>query len=945
MAARRQTAAADVAKLVDRDLTELARSGRLPVAFGVDAAVTELLALIGRGDKHPLLAGDAGVGKTALVQEAARWIVAGKTEPSLADARVVEISVATVLARGEKRAAETLEELFESLAQKPGTIVYVRDIAVAAAAEPAMPVLGRALRTGALRFVLEADPRVAEQLLRTDEALAECVHVLQINEPAPEQVRAILARVAETVEVEHAVPIDADACDLAQRLTGKFLLSQRMPRKALELVRETAAEAVAAGRERVTAADVLSRFCASTRLPRFVVDDALPLDLDRTTQFFSDRILGQQDAVAAVLRSVALLKAGLNDPRRPLGVFLFAGPTGVGKTHLAKLLAEYLFGSADRLVRLNMADYAEEGAETIPFGATWGTTPFGRRGELTRLLAGKVFAVLLLDEFEKATTAMQDRLLQLFDEGQFVNGAGETIACSNTLIVATSNVGAEAYREPPIGFSGTRSPDEMLSEVDRRIAEAFRPEFLNRFDAVCHFRPLSRTEIRKIAQREVGRVLEREGVRVRGLDVEVAPEVVDLLVERGYSPLFGARFLKREIEKTLTSALAVEIVRRPLPPGTPVRVEARPDGRVVAQVESLAPSREATAQLVLPARGAATVRRRLDRRSLQGEVESLMGRAHRIASAAGRPAMEARRAALLAQSQAPDFWDEPARAAEVLREYRARDAQLGDMERVMRACASARRLVREARTEQHLVSAARAVEEAAREVQLLEARAAAGTATGVDDVLVEIEAASETLAAQAWVRELGYMYLGWAERRGYEKFSVAEGVEPTRVLLRVSGPGVLGFLAGEAGLHRRIEEDARVGAYVRPRPWPQSEPDAEFVVLAREYRRKQGFFLERVGAEVSARDESTGRAVTLHGGGALSELRSITAALLSVAPGGAGEVRRYFLGRAPHVEDPRTGASTPRIKDVLRGELEVFIAAWVGRNSGSGSRPVDSTGG
>jgi hypothetical protein len=665
-----------------------------------------------------------------------------------------------------------------------------------------------------------------------------------------------------------------------------------------------------------------------------VVDDAVPLDLERTGHFFSDRILGQQDAVAAVLRSVALLKAGLNDPRRPLGVFLFAGPTGVGKTHLAKLLAEYLFGSADRLVRLNMADFADEGAEAVPFGATWGTTQLQRRGELTRLLEGKVFAVLLLDEFEKATRAMHDRLLQLFDEGQFVNAAGETIPCSNTLIVATSNVGAEVYREPPIGFSASRSPDELIAEVDRRITEAFRPEVLNRFDAICHFRPLTRTEIRKIAQREVGRVLEREGIRVRGLDVEVAPEVVDLLVERGYSPQFGARFLKREIEKTLTSALAVEIVRRPLPQGTPVRVETRPDGRVVAEVELIERPREVTAQLVLPARGAATVRRRLDRRSLLREVDGLSSRAQRIASAAGRPALEARRAELLAQSQAPDFWDDPERAAEVLRLYRGLDARLSDIDRVMRGCASARRLVREAKTEQHLVSAARAVEDAAREVQLLEARAAAGTSESADDALLEIEAASETQAGQGWVRELASMYLAWAERRGYEKAPIAEGTEPTRVVLRISGPGVLGYLAGESGLHRRIEDEARVAAYVRPRAWPQSESSAE-IATAREYRRKAGFFLERVGAEVSARDESTGRAVTLHGPASLSELRSVTSALLSPVALASVEVRRYFVGRAPHVEDPRTGARTPRIKDVLRGELEIFIAAWVARSSGS----------
>ncbi|HZA13092.1 MAG TPA: PCRF domain-containing protein, partial [Myxococcaceae bacterium] len=228
----------------------------------------------------------------------------------------------------------------------------------------------------------------------------------------------------------------------------------------------------------------------------------------------------------------------------------------------------------------------------------------------------------------------------------------------------------------------------------------------------------------------------------------------------------------------------------------------------------------------------------------------------------------------------------------------------------------------------------RAVEDAAREVQLLEARAAAGSSESADDALVEIEAAAETPAGQAWVRELAAMYLAWAERRGYEKASIAEGFEPTRVVLRISGPGVLGYLAGECGLHRRIEDEARVAAYVRPRSWPHSEPPAE-IVAAREYRRKPGLFLERVGAEVSARDESTGRAVTLHGAGSLGDLRAVTSALLSPVSLASVEVRRYFVGRAPHVEDPRTGARTPRIKDVLRGELEIFIAAWVARTSGA----------
>jgi ATP-dependent Clp protease ATP-binding subunit ClpA len=920
----------DSSRLVERDLTALAREGKLRPAYGLDEVVAEAVALLGRDGKHPLLAGDPGVGKTAIVQEIARRIVEGAAGEELRDARVMEISIAGILARGERRAADTLDELLERLGEVPRTIVYVRDLTVGVGG-PTMPVMIRALRAGTLRFILEADLRRAQELLRSDETMGERLHLLPIHEPAADRVRWILSRVAEVLEKEHLVPIEPQATDLAFRLSAKFLLAQKMPRKAIELLHETAAETAAAGKERVGPDDVLSRFCATTRLPRFVVDDAMPLDLSETTRFFGERILGQTDAVAAVLRSVALLKAGLNDPHRPLGVFLFAGPTGVGKTHLAKLLAEYLFGSADRLVRLNMADYPGEEDDAIPFGQPWAESLAKKRGELSHLLDGKVFAVVLLDEFEKAHARVHDRFLQLFDEGQFVNAAGETVPCNNTLIVATSNVGAEVYREHPPGFVVSKTQRELISEVDRRIGQAFRAEFLNRFDAICHFQPLTRTEIRKIAHREVGRVLEREGIRARGLDVEVAPEVVDLLVERGYSPHFGARFLQREIEKTLTSALAVEIVKRPLAPGTPVRVEARADGSVVAVAEAKAPrEREATAQLVLPRAGAGAVKRRLDKRSLLDEAEGLLRRATRIGVALGRTGLEAKRAGLLAASQAPDFWDDPGRAAAVLREYRGVDAQISDLDRVARACNFARRMVRDARGEQHLVSAARAVEEVARDVQLLEARTAAGTTSGVDEVLLEIEGAGESPAAQAWVRELSFMYLGWAERRGYEEAAVAEGQRPARVVVRIGGPGVLGFLAGESGLHRRIDEAGRVGAYVRSRRWPRGVPGS-VEVNGREVRRHAGFFVERVGVEASARDESTGRSVVLSGNLGVPELKAVAAALLDVPAGAAGEVRRYFVGRGARVEDPRTGVTTPRIKDVMRGELEPFIAAWVAR--------------
>jgi ATP-dependent Clp protease ATP-binding subunit ClpA len=934
----------DNERLIDRDLTALAREGKLPPAHGVDGPVSEVLGLLSRGGKHPLLSGDTGVGKSALVQEVARRIAGGLVGAELAQARMVEVSVSNILARSTQRqAAETFEELLAHLGRHPCCIVYIRDLPTALGG-PLAPVTVRALRTGGVRFIFETEPKRVQELLRADEALAERLHLIPLHEPPLDKARWILGRVAEELERELHLPIDPAACDLALRLVSKFLLGQRLPRKAIELLKETVTEAASASRDRVGPEDVLTRFCATTRLPRFIVDDAMPLDLEETERFFGERLLGQTDAVQAVLRSVALLKAGLNDPRRPLGVFLFAGPTGVGKTQLARLLAEYLFGSQDRIVRLNMADFPNDGDESVPFGASWAPALETKRGELTALLEGKVFTVLLLDEFEKAARSVHDRFLQLFDEGTFVNGAGESIPCNNTVIVATSNVGAEVYREPAIGFAAQRRPEELVTEVDRRIGEAFRPEFLNRFDAICHFHPLTKVEIRKIAQREVGRVLEREGIRARGLDVEVTPAVVDLLVERGYSPQFGARYLQREIEKTLTAALAVEIARRPLQPGTPVRVEARPGSRVVAVAESGPRPREETAQLALPtAKSVSLVKRRLDKKSLLTEMDRLVGRSRALSASANRPRLEERRAQLLAETQAPNLWDDAQRAASLLRAFRQVEAQVNELERLEKRSTFVRGLVREARGEAQLASVARQVEEVAREVQMAEALGAAGTTAHGDEALVDI-CASETGEGQSsWVQELATMYEGWARRRGYEAVPVAEAEEPFRVVVRIAGPGAYGYLAGEAGMHRRIEDEKRQRAYVRVHRGGPVERVDNLAVEARDVKQHEGSFVPRVKTEVTVKDESSGRELTLSGAVELDEMKDLAARVVRGQGGtSADEARRYHLGRGARVEDPRTGAGTPRVKDVLRGELDVFIAAWISRPPPSSPPPAPS---
>ncbi|MBS1152935.1 MAG: ClpA/B family protein, partial [Myxococcaceae bacterium] len=483
---------------------------------------------------------------------------------------------------------------------------------------------------------------------------------------------------------------------------------------------------------------------------------------------------------------------------------------------------------------------------------------------------------------------------------------------------------------PGMGFAGRRSDEEIIAEVDRRIAATFRPEFLNRFDGICHFRPLGRVEIRRIAQREVGRVLEREGIRARGLDVEVAPEVVDLLVEKGYSPAHGARYLQREIEKTLTSALAVEIARTPLPPGTPVKVVAH-KGRVHAIAEPKAKNgKDGVAQVQLPAASGQLAKRKLDRGALISAAEALVGRAAAVGSAFGLPELEAHRRELLAASQAPGFWDDAERAAASLRGYRAIEAQLGELDRLREICSVARRRAREAKNDVQLAAAVQALEEAGREVQLAEARLASGTAGDVDEAWLDVSAASAGAAGEAWVGELVHLYLGWAQKRRYEAKVVAEGEAPSRAVLHLAGPGVFGFLSGEKGLHRRFEGDQRIGAYVRLFK-PATPIEAGVEVEVREIKRHPGRFAEKLACEANARDEHKGRELKLTGTGERAEVERLVATLVDGQGEPGGEVRRYHLGRSPRVEDPRTGEATPRVKDVLRGEIDLFIAAWISR--------------
>ena len=376
---------------------------------------------------------------------------------------------------------------------------------------------------------------------------------LNVQEPDLGTAAKILRAWAAHYQEQSGIRFTPESLDEALHLSHRFLARTRLPRKALDLLIQV--EGLRGERTVIERSDIIERFSSVHHVPKELVDPIQPLDLSALRRNLEHQLLGQPEAVEIILRTIGLIKSGLSDMRRPFGVFLFAGPTEVGKTHAAQLLAEHLFGSRERMIRLNMADYQSEDAPQILFGNPAEYRLPSRRGVVTQRISGQPFAVLLLDEFEKAHEKVADRFLQLFDEGSFINAQGETIACRSMILIATSNVGAELYREQPAGFFSTPDVDRLSHEMERRLAQRFRLELLNRFDQIVHFRPLSRADVRSIAARELESLKERIGFKRTGMDLEIDDTVLDWLAVHGYDPRFGARFLRRTLERDVTSLL------------------------------------------------------------------------------------------------------------------------------------------------------------------------------------------------------------------------------------------------------------------------------------------------------------------------------------------------------------------------------------------------------
>ena len=308
---------------------------------------------------------------------------------------------------------------------------------------------------------------------------------------------------------------------------------------------------------------MLTTLAASSGLPLALLDAAAPLPLDAVKAFFTERVLEQPEAVDCIVERIAMIKAGVTDPSRPLGVFLFVGPTGTGKTEIAKTLAEFLFGSADRLIRVDMSEYQSPEAFDRLLSDT---TAEARGSALISSVRKDPFAVVLLDEFEKAAQPVLDLFLQVFDDGRLTDLQGRVVDFRRSVIVLTSNIGSPLAQGSRVGFDPA---DRTFSDagIERAVRASFRPELVNRFDRVVVFRPFERSAMRALLDKELADALARRGLRGRPWAVEVDESAYAFLIEKGFSPELGARPLKRAVERHLLAPLAASIVEQSVPDG------------------------------------------------------------------------------------------------------------------------------------------------------------------------------------------------------------------------------------------------------------------------------------------------------------------------------------------------------------------------------------------
>jgi ATP-dependent Clp protease ATP-binding subunit ClpC len=629
-----------------RDLTELAKKGELDPVIGRKNEIERVIQILCRRTKNnPVLLGEAGVGKTAIVEGLAQEIAAGEMPELLRDKRVITLDLALMVAGTKYRGQfeERIKAVMDEIRRSKNVILFIDElhtIVGAGSAEGAMDasnIIKPALSRGELQCVGATTLNEYRKYIEKDAALERRFQAVKVEAPTVEEAVQILKGLRPKYETHHKAKLTDEALEAAVRLSDRYITGRFLPDKAIDVMDEAGARAriksmtrpsdvkeiekyietiraekktaikaqdyekAAALRDSeqhtkdklerilngwreqsdereviVTGDDIMHIVSKWTGVPLNRMEQKEAQKLLKMEEALEQQVIGQDEAVIAISKALRRSRADLKDPRRPIGSFIFLGPTGVGKTFLARSLAEFMFGDADALIQIDMSEYIEKFTGSRLIGSPPGYVGYEEGGQLSEAVRRRPYSVVLFDEIEKAHPDVMHLLLQILEEGKITDSLGQKIDFRNTIIIMTSNVGAELIkRQTAMGFgviAGHGSYEAMRDKILDESKRVFKPEFLNRLDDMIVFHQLERNDLVKIVDLEVAKVIER--VRAKDIKVHLDTTALEFLIDKGYDLTYGARPMRRAVEKFLEDPLAEEFLRGNIKQGDTLEVHA-----------------------------------------------------------------------------------------------------------------------------------------------------------------------------------------------------------------------------------------------------------------------------------------------------------------------------------------------------------------------------------
>ena len=635
-----------------RDLTKLAREGELDPVIGRETEIERVIQILCRRTKNnPVMVGEAGVGKTAIVEGLAQEIGSGNVPEILRDKRVITLDLALMVAGTKYRGQfeERIKAVMDEIRKVKNVILFIDElhtIVGAGSAEGAMDasnIIKPALSRGELQCVGATTLNEYRKYIEKDAALERRFQQVKVEEPSVDDAIAILQGLQDRYEQHHKVKYSPAAIESSVRLTSRYLTGRFLPDKAIDVLDESGARArigtltrppeikalegkieeinkekvgainaqdfekaaslrdtekqtkkeledlieswKAESEEKVVAVvedDIMAVVSKWTGVPLQRMEEKEAEKLLRMEDELREFVIGQDVAVTAISKALRRSRADLKDPRRPIGSFLFLGPTGVGKTYLARNLAEFMFGDADALIQIDMSEYMEKFTSSRLIGSPPGYVGYEEGGQLSEAVRRRPYSVVLFDEIEKAHPDVMNLLLQILEEGMITDSFGRKIDFRNTIIIMTSNVGASGIkRQTALGFSAMNEDDADFEGMKEKILEEskkqFKPEFLNRLDDLVVFKMLEKESLSKIIDLEIEKLLVR--LREKEIELELDQSAREFLIKEGYDPNFGARPMRRAVERHLEDPLAEALLRSAFKPGDLVAVTHEEDAK------------------------------------------------------------------------------------------------------------------------------------------------------------------------------------------------------------------------------------------------------------------------------------------------------------------------------------------------------------------------------